>query len=75
LFIETIYVKILNEGTTVWRPVKAEKILNNVFKIIDFPEHGEKWEFSPNTKVICALQEKSVGMVYVAVEKCPEMKT
>jgi hypothetical protein len=55
---ETIYISLLNEGTTVWCPVKAIRKSKNIFMI---PEETEKpddedWEFSPGTLVKC--QEK-----------------
>ena len=30
-----IYVKILNEDISVWRPVKAVYLKENIFKIVD----------------------------------------
>jgi hypothetical protein len=54
----TIYVKILNEDIDVFRPIKAIKLKNNVYQIIDeniakHEKYGEIWEFDKDDKVIC----------------------
>ena len=43
-----IYVKILNEDISVWRPVKAVYLKENIFKIVDktdFEKLDEMLEF------------------------------
>jgi len=64
LSIETIYVKLLDEGVDVYRPVKAEKIGDNLYKIIDDSEKAyndflEKWEYKTGDIVKCAYKELS----------------
>ena len=53
-FMETIYVRLLGEGTDVYRPVPADRICASVFVVggetIRDPEN-EEWEFLPGTKV------------------------
>lgn len=59
---KTIYIRLLNEGTDVWRPVSATKIDNNIYRIEMTDQHEfeeENWEFEPNTLVYC---EKKVLM-------------
>lgn len=51
---ERIYVQLLDEGTEVFRPVDAEKVKENVYKISEFQEYNpvtEVWEFLPGQTV------------------------
>ncbi len=53
--MKTIYVSLLNEGTSVWRPVQVIELESGLFEI---PENtkvpqDEKWEFNPGTRVKC----------------------
>jgi hypothetical protein len=43
----TIYVALLDEGTDCWRPVAAEHISADLFRIADEPPEDEQWEFQP----------------------------
>ena len=50
-----IYVKILNEDISVWRPVKAVCLKENIFKIVDktdFEKLDEILEFGFNDTVV-----------------------
>ncbi|GAB2986275.1 hypothetical protein GCM10027049_26910 [Mucilaginibacter puniceus] len=45
---KTIYVKLLNEGTDVYRPVTATDLGNNIYKIDEsnlYDTEDELWEF------------------------------
>jgi hypothetical protein len=67
---KTIYVALLEEGTTVWRPVEAEQVHEEVFRIVGTVPDDEKWEFSPGELVRC--REKAFAneeMVLVAYER------
>ncbi len=67
---KTIFVKLLNEGTDVWRPVNAEEIGELTYRIIDdgsYDPDDEEWEFPPGSEVICQMQKKSRGNILVAV--------
>ena len=53
--MEEIYVRLLGEGTDVYRPVKAIKIKAAVFKIEPHPHvnfDDEEWEFPPGATVL-----------------------
>jgi hypothetical protein len=65
----TIYVALINEATSVWRPVEAVPITENVFRIApgSVPD-GEEWEFAPGTTVRCESRDLSGGPSLVAVE-------
>jgi hypothetical protein len=56
--ISTIYVKLLEEGTDVYRPVEVEKINENTFRIKDQNDYDEVWEFSPGA--IVEVEEKEL---------------
>jgi len=51
----TIYVRLLGEGTDVWRPVEAVAISPDVFEIAADAAvpSDERWEFGPGARVRC----------------------
>jgi myo-inositol catabolism protein IolC len=59
-----VYVKLLDEGTDVWRPVLAERQSDGSFRLRP-PESDdlgtEIWEFPPNTRVKCEPRTFSDG--------------
>ena len=66
-----IYVKLLNEGTEVYRSVPAVEISTNTFKIGGYEMYNredEEWEFPPGS--IVRVQEKNSGNnnILIAVE-------
>lgn len=71
---ETIYVYLLDEGTDVWRPVEAEELGNNRYRIIsknNKPE-DEKWEFMTGDIVRCeskVLKDTEARACLVVVSK------
>jgi hypothetical protein len=69
--IEKIYVALLNEGVDVWRPVEAEKLQDNVYRIIFQPYDSdiETWQFSPGDEVICEIIEAEKGPILAAIRK------
>ena len=48
---QTIFVKLLNEGTTVFRPVAAERLTDGLFRIVGERPNDEEWAFGPGQKV------------------------
>ena len=58
-----IYVALLDEGTDVWRPVKARLVSGKVYKIVDqaYNTEDETWEFTPGTEVVCEQRILSNG--------------
>ena len=70
--IETIYVALIGEGTSVWRPVEAELIKANQYRILsrnDNPE-DEEWEFKTGDIVNCEqrlLKDTASSLCWVAV--------
>jgi hypothetical protein len=63
----TVYVKLLEEGTDVWRPVEAQHLHDHCFLLLGKPEDDEMWEFSSGSTVICEHRELSGGICEVAV--------
>jgi len=41
----TIYVKLLDEGTDVLRPVDAVEISDGLFHLVGMNDESEEWEF------------------------------
>jgi len=50
---KNIFIRLKNEGTEVFRPVKALLINNNVYQIIQPMPEDEEWEFESGERVIC----------------------
>jgi len=68
-----IYVYLMDEGVDVWRPVKAQQIEGDVYKIIGiegYDPEDEKWQFIPGDIVKCEEKTLADGkQALVAVEK------
>lgn len=67
-----IYVPLLDEGTTVWRPVLAIQIQKNIYSLSEentIPE-SEIWKFAPKDLVRCEEKKfENNETVLVAVER------
>lgn len=59
--METIYVKLLDEGTEVFRPVPSVEVETNVYKLgsLESTEGDEKWEFEPGS--IVTVENRILG--------------
>jgi len=67
---EQIYVPLLDEGIDAWRPVLAEKVGADTYRIptgADPKGLGEKWEFPPGSTVVCQPRETADGTILAAV--------
>jgi hypothetical protein len=66
----TIYVKLLDEGTDVYRPVKASIVNSDHYKL-DCPDiydpDDEHWEFPPGSCVIAITKQLTHGSCLVAI--------
>ena len=68
--LATIYVALLNEGTDVWKPVTAEHLHDDVFRVIGSMPEDEQWAFPPGSVVSAArkvFRDGSYGTVAVAL--------
>ncbi len=67
--VRTVYIPLLNEGTSVVRPTQAIRLGENVYRILptsDYDPDDEEWEFPPETSVECDLETRSGQEVLVA---------
>jgi hypothetical protein len=53
----TIYVELLNEGLTVYRPVEAMPESDGSFRLPTSAAADERWRFEPGSRVICERQK------------------
>jgi len=64
-----IYIQLLDEGTTVFRPTQGIPMGNNTFKVLatdNYERAEEVWEFPPGSVVICDREIKGGEDVLVA---------
>jgi hypothetical protein len=63
-----IFVRLLDEGVDVWRPVLAERESDHVYRIVDQPYDRdlEIWEFGPGEEVVCEVIDSNDGQILAA---------
>lgn len=54
---QTIYVELLDEGVTVYRPVEAMRDRDGFFRLPDSVPADEVWLFEPGSRVVCELRD------------------
>lgn len=66
-----IYVALLDDGVDVWRPIQAEHLRGNIYRIVDQPYDRkiECWQFEPGDVVDCEIVESSGGRILAATQK------
>jgi hypothetical protein len=67
----TIYIRLLEEGTEVFRPTAAEPIGSQFFKVLrtaNYDEEDEVWEFAPGSAVECERRQLEGAEVLVAIK-------
>jgi hypothetical protein len=57
----TIYVELMEEGTPCWRPVDAEYLGNEIYRIVGQKPEDEIWAFSAGDVVKCKLKAFQEG--------------
>ena len=65
----TIYVRLLGEGTEVFRPSPAVALGEVIFRLIqpdDYDPEDEEWEFVPDSLVKTAPRQGTSGTYLVA---------
>ena len=67
LYTQEILVKLMDEGTEVWRPVTAYRSEDGRFQIAGTVPEDETWEFAPGTWVCCAEKVFPDGEVKMVV--------
>src|ERR1700730_6013480 len=59
-----VYVRLLDEGTDVWRPARATALPDGSFRLLEpdgYDPNAERWEFPPLTKVRCVTRKFTDG--------------
>jgi hypothetical protein len=64
----TVYVQLLNEAVDVWRPVVAEHVEGDKYRLIGPKPDDETWPFAVGDVVRCEPRRLSGGVVPVACE-------
>lgn len=69
--IAQIYVALLDEGVDVWRPVQAESLSDNTYRILSQPYERdiESWQFEPGDVVLCEMVKSGDGRILAATKK------
>jgi hypothetical protein len=67
----TIFLNILDAGINCLRPVKAEHLGRDFYRIVEPAPADEKWEFLTGQVVRCQKRTLSSGKAMVAVEEAP----
>ena len=69
--IVTIYVSLLDEGISLWRPVQAEHFHDKVYRIAPQPydRATESWQFEPGDTVLCENVESADGPIVAATRR------
>ncbi len=69
----TVYISLLDEGVECWRPVAAEHVRADVYRIVGTrKDDTETWEFATGDTVRCREQtfaDRQSG--WVAYERLP----
>jgi len=67
---DTVYVRLVNEPVDVWRPVAAESLSENVFRLLEgsIPD-DEAWAFEPGDEVVVEARDREGERVLVAVAR------
>jgi hypothetical protein len=63
-----------DEAVDTWRPVQAEHLHDNVYRILNQPydRDDETWQFEPGDEVLCELIKTSCGSVLAATRKADQ---
>jgi len=61
----TILMPLLNEGTTVWRPILAKDLGHGRYSITGEPSDDEEWSFATGTTVMVDGDKRIVAATTV----------
>lgn len=62
MITETIYIQLLDEGSTAYRPTLGVLVSEAIYRILpteDYDPEDEVWEFLPGDTVRCVSEVKS----------------
>ena len=57
--VATVYVALLDEGVDVWRPVQAEHVRGDLYRLAGKPTDDEVWPFAVGDVVRCQMRTLS----------------
>lgn len=63
-----IYLPLLNEGTEVWRPVEAEPVGENLYRIVQPQPDDEEWPVVSGDIVKCETRNFASGEVWLTAK-------
>ena len=66
----TIYIRLLDEGTEVFRPTEALDLGDGLFRVLptaDYDSEDETWEFPPGSVVRSKRRRDNSGEYLLAV--------
>jgi hypothetical protein len=69
--MKMVYVRLLDEGTEVFRPTEANALEDGTFVLLPSPGYGaadEQWEFTPGSVV--RVGNRLLGGEMVPVAEC-----
>jgi len=70
----TVYVRLLNEGTDVWRPVEAARLSETTFRLSEDPApDDEEWTFQPGDIVVAEHRRGEREQPLVAVARASQI--
>lgn len=67
----TIYIHLIDDGTTVVRPTQGAPLGNNLYRVLapsDYNPTDEHWQFPPGSIVRCVTEKWNGDDVLVAHE-------
>lgn len=67
----TIYLNIVDAGIACLRPVQAEHLGRDFYRIVENAPPDEQWEFTTGQIVRCQKRNLSSGKALVAIEEAP----
>ena len=64
----TVFVRLLHEGTDVWRPVQARRVSSVTYRLAETPAPAdETWSFPPGQTIVAETRDHGAGPILVAV--------
>jgi hypothetical protein len=68
---QEIFVRLVDEGGDVWRPVRAVHIHDDIYTIVEqqYDRELETWQFAPGEDVVGEVIEASEGRILAATKR------
>lgn len=67
--LTTIHVNMIGQGISILRPVQAEHLARDIYRIVEAVPEGERWKYETGQAVRCRKQKLSSGKALVAFEE------